>query len=84
VDYNYWAWSRDSKYIYYDGPSGDQINAMRLRISDGQIEKVANLTGIRRVPGAFGAWFALGPNDEPLLLRNAGNQQIYALDWEAP
>jgi serine/threonine protein kinase/Tol biopolymer transport system component len=84
VDYNYWAWSRDSKYIYYDGPSGDQINAMRLRISDGQIEKVANLTGIRRVPGAFGAWFGLGPNDEPLLLRNAGNQQIYALDWEAP
>ena len=57
---------------------------MRLRISDGQIEKVANLTGIRRVPGAFGAWFGLGPNDEPLLLRNAGNQQIYALDWEAP
>jgi eukaryotic-like serine/threonine-protein kinase len=84
VEYNYWAWSHDSKYIYYDGPSGDQINAMRLRIADGQIEKVANLTGIRRVPGAFGEWFGLGPNDEPLLLRNTGNQQIYAVDWEAP
>jgi Tol biopolymer transport system component len=84
VDYNYWAWSHDSKYIYYDVSSGDQNTAMRLRVADGQIEKVADLTGIRRVPGAFGAWLALGPNDEPLLLRNTGNQQIYAVDWEAP
>jgi serine/threonine protein kinase len=84
VEYNYWAWSHDSKYIYYDGPSGDQATAMRLRVADGQIEKVANLTGIHRVPGAFGEWFGLGPGDAPLLLRNTGNQQIYALDWEAP
>jgi serine/threonine protein kinase/Tol biopolymer transport system component len=84
VEYNYWAWSHNSKYIYYDGPSGDQSTAMRLRVADGQIEKVANLTGIRRVPGAFGEWFGLGPGDAPLLLRNTGNQQIYALDWEAP
>jgi serine/threonine protein kinase/Tol biopolymer transport system component len=84
VEYNYWAWSHDSKYIYYDGPSGDQATAMRLRVADGQIEKVANLTGIHRVPGAFGEWFGLGPGDAPLLLRNTGNQQIYALDWEDP
>jgi serine/threonine protein kinase/Tol biopolymer transport system component len=84
VDYNYWAWSHDSKYIYYDGPSGDQTNVMRLRVADDQIEKVASLTGIRRVPAAFGEWFGLGPGDAPLLLRNTGNQQIYAVDWEAP
>jgi eukaryotic-like serine/threonine-protein kinase len=84
LDNNYWAWSHDSKYIYYDGPSGDQTTAMRLRVADGQIEKVASLTGIRRVTGAFGEWFGLGPGDAPLLLRNTGNQQIYALDWEAP
>jgi tricorn protease-like protein len=84
VEYGYWAWSHDSKYIYYDGPSGDQTTAMRLRVADGQIEKVATLTGIRRATGAFGEWFGLGPGDAPLLLRNTGNQQIYALDWEAP
>jgi Tol biopolymer transport system component len=84
VESNYWAWSHDSKYIYYDGPSGDQRAVMRLRVADGRIEKVATLTGIRRATGAFGEWFGLGPGDAPLLLRNTGNQQIYALDWEAP
>ena len=84
VEYGYWAWSHDSKYIYYDGPSGDQTTAMRLRVADGKIEKVATLTGIRRATGAFGEWFGLAPGDAPLLLRNTGNQQIYALDWEAP
>jgi Tol biopolymer transport system component len=48
VEYNFWAWSHDSKYIYYDVASGDQPVAMRLRVADGKIEKVANLTGIRR------------------------------------
>src|ERR1700674_4563994 len=84
VEYNYWAWSHDSKYIYYDGPSGDQRAVMRLRVADGRIEKVATLTGIRRATGAIGAWFGLDPGDAPLLLRNTGNQQIYALDWDAP
>ena len=65
-------------------PSGDQTTVMRLRVADGQIEKVATVTGIRRVTGAFGVWFGLGPGDTPLLLRNTGNQQIYAIDWEAP
>jgi hypothetical protein len=57
---------------------------MRLRVADGQIEKVANLNGIRRVQGAFSEWFGLSPGDIPVLLRNTGNQQVYALDWEAP
>jgi hypothetical protein len=84
VDYNFWTWSHDSQYIYYDGPFEQQTAAMRLRVADGKIEKVANLTDVRRVDGAFGEWFGLAPGDVPLLLRNNGNQQIYALDWEAP
>ena len=84
VDYGYWSWSHDSKYIYYDAILGKDAEVMRLRVADGQIEKVANLTGIRRVQGAFSEWFGLGPGDTPVLLRNTGNQQVYALDWEAP
>ena len=84
VDYNYWIWSHDSKYIYYDVATGDHPTAMRLRVTDYKIEKVADLTDVRRVQGAFGVWFGLGPGDAPLLLRNTGNQQIYAIDWDAP
>jgi molybdopterin-guanine dinucleotide biosynthesis protein A len=57
---------------------------VRLRVADDKIEKVASLKGIRRGVGALGEWFGLDPGDAPLLLRNTGNQQIYALDWEAP
>ena len=53
-------------------------------IAEGKIEKVAPVTGIRRVQGAFGEWFGLDAGGAPLLLRNTGNQQIYALDWQAP
>lgn len=81
---NYWAWSHDSKYIYCDSPAENEMAVMRLRVADDKIEKVASLKGIRRGLGALGEWFGLGPGDTPLLLRNTGNQQIYALDWEAP
>jgi Tol biopolymer transport system component len=81
---NYWVWSHDSKYIYCDSLTEDEMTVVRLRVADDKIEKVASLKGIRRGIGAFGDWFGLGPGDAPLLLRNTGNQQIYALDWEAP
>ncbi len=29
-------------------------------------------------------WFGLAPDGSPLLLRRAGSEEIYALDWEAP
>jgi serine/threonine protein kinase/Tol biopolymer transport system component len=81
---NYWAWSHDSKYIYCDSPAENEMAVFRLRVANDKIEKVASLKGIRRGMGAFGEWFGLGPGDAPLVLRNTGNQQIYALDWEAP
>jgi serine/threonine protein kinase/Tol biopolymer transport system component len=81
---NYWAWSHDSKHIYCDSAAENEMAVMRLRVADDKIEKVASLKGIRRGTGAFGKWFGLGPGDAPLLLRDTGNQQIYALDWEAP
>jgi hypothetical protein len=38
-----------------------------------------------RFTGASGAWFALTPDDDPLLLRNiGGGAEVYALPWEVP
>ena len=81
--FNYWAWSHDSKAIYFD-TLGDRAAVMRLRIGQKQPEKVADLRAIGRARGAFGSWFGLGPGDAPLLLRNTGTQQIYSVDWDAP
>jgi hypothetical protein len=32
--------------------------------------------------GFWGFFLGLTPDDSPLLLRNLGTQDIYALDWE--
>jgi hypothetical protein len=34
--------------------------------------------------GSYGTSLALTSDDSPLLLRDAGTQDVYAFDWEAP
>jgi hypothetical protein len=48
------------------------------------LEKVASLAGIRLAPTAGGNLTGLAPDDSPLVVRNVGNQEIYALDLELP
>ena len=73
------AWSHDGKYIYFprDGVG-------RVRISDRKVEQVLTLKRIR-LTGSWGSSsFALALDDSPLVLRDIGTQEVYALDWEAP
>ncbi len=75
-------WSRDSRYIYFDTlvPGGPDF--VRMRITDGRVEKVADLKNVRRVSSSFGEWSGLGPDDSPLVVRDTGTQEIYALQWQ--
>jgi eukaryotic-like serine/threonine-protein kinase len=75
-------WSKDGKYIYYDAGSGDQAGFYRVRISDHKVERIVSLKDIRRT-GSF-LWAGLAPDDSPLLLRDTGTQEIYALDVDLP
>jgi Tol biopolymer transport system component len=75
------SWSRDSKYIYFDSQGGDRA-FYRVRISDHKLERLVSLKDLR-LTGDF-AWTGLAPDDSPLVLRDVGTQEIYALDWEAP
>jgi hypothetical protein len=82
--FNFWDWSHDSQYLYFDSQGSDGDEVLRYRIKDGKIEKIASLTGIQRANGTLGAWFGLGPGDAPMIVRNTGIWQIYAIDWDAP
>ena len=42
------------------------------------------VVSLRRANGIFGPWAGLTLEDSPLTLRDAGAQDIYALDWYAP
>jgi len=56
---------------------------LRVRISDRKVELVTDLKDLPTT-GYWGYSLALAPDDSPLLLRNLGTQDVYALDWEAP
>jgi eukaryotic-like serine/threonine-protein kinase len=75
-------WSRDGRYIYFlhwpDNPA-----VLRIGVSDRKVERIADLKNVP-ITGYYGIWLGLSPDDSPLLLRDAGSQDIYALDWETP
>jgi eukaryotic-like serine/threonine-protein kinase len=82
----YLTWSRDSAYVYYDTLLNKQTGYYRLRISDGETEKVADLKKARLFPGQFGpgSWTGLGPGEVPLFPRDVSAQEIYAFDLQVP
>jgi serine/threonine protein kinase/Tol biopolymer transport system component len=85
---NFPNWSRDSRYIYFDS-FGTDSGLYRVRVSDRKLERLASFKGFRRTATLAGGWSSIGwsglaPDDSPLVVRDTGTQEIYALDWEAP
>jgi eukaryotic-like serine/threonine-protein kinase len=75
-------WSKRGDYVYCLHEE-DQPSVMRIRIRDRKIERVADLKKFRQT-GFYTLWLGMAPDDSPLLLRDTGTQEIYALDWQAP
>ena len=80
----YPTWSRDSRYIYFDGSLDSEEGYFRVRIADGKLERIFSLKGFQAAGGAFGNWTGIAPDESPLLVRDASIQEIYALDWATP
>jgi Tol biopolymer transport system component len=72
-------WSRDGKYVHFIAFSKASA-LVRVRISDRRLERLVSLEEVRQVE----FWSGLGPDDSPLVMRDVGTQEIYALEWEAP
>jgi len=71
------SWSRDSRslYILY---ADQQPGVYRVSVKGGAPERVVDLKGFHHT-GLVGVWMGLDPNDAPLLLRDVGTDDIYAL-----
>ncbi len=74
-------WSKTGDYVYFLHEE-NQPSVMRIRIRDRKIERVADLKDFRQT-GFYTQWLGMAPDDSPLLLRDIGTQDIYALDWQA-
>jgi Tol biopolymer transport system component len=77
-------WSHDGSYIYFSNPYIAEPAVYRVRISDRKLELVASLSRQRLGWSIAGKWMGLAGDDSPLVLRDTGSEEIYALDWEAP
>jgi len=78
------TWSSDSETLYLDTIYEKDPAFYRLRMSNRKLERIVGLKNVRRVIGAFGPWSGITQDNAPLVLRDIGSQDIYALDWEAP
>jgi dipeptidyl aminopeptidase/acylaminoacyl peptidase len=83
--FGYLSWSPDSSSLYFDTVSSDAAY-YRLRIRDSKVEKIADLSKIRKFPSQFGpgSWTGLGPGEALLLPRDISTWEIYALDLAYP
>jgi eukaryotic-like serine/threonine-protein kinase len=83
-DIGYSQWSADSNYVYFDSGLGPNLAIYRVRVADRKVEKVADIRNFNRVVQAWVSWMGLTPQGSPLLMRETGSQEVYALDLEAP
>jgi len=75
------SWSKDGRWIYFlRYPANAAV--MRIRVSDKKVEEVADLRDFAAT-GWWGIWLGLDPTDTPLMLREAGTQDVYSLDWSS-
>lgn len=75
-------WSRDGQYVYFKDLSG-KAAVERIRAADGREERLVDLNDFV-LTGLGGGSVSVAPDGSPLLLRDRGTQDVYALDWEQP
>jgi Tol biopolymer transport system component len=73
-------WSRDNRSIYFLGLP-DNPGVFRIPVTGGEAERIIDLKGLHYT-GYYAVWFGLDPTDAPLLLRDIGTSDIYALTLE--
>jgi len=77
-------WSKDGKDVYFAEESGRGFS--RIEIATRRTEEVARYGeahAVDCVAGAF-SWFGITPDGSPLMARQAGAPEIYALDVDFP
>jgi DNA-binding winged helix-turn-helix (wHTH) protein/Tol biopolymer transport system component len=77
----YPTWSHDGRFLYFLNAFDEDPGVYRIRPSGGKAELVVDLKGVR-LSSMTVAWFGLDPEDTPLLLRDVGTDEIYALTLE--
>jgi eukaryotic-like serine/threonine-protein kinase len=71
------TWSKDSRWVWFVDFQ-EHRGIYRIRATGGQPERVVDLTDVPYT-GFFNIWMGLDANDAPMILRDIGTDDIYAL-----
>jgi WD40 repeat protein len=74
------AWSTDGRFIYFLRFLGDRA-ILRIPLSGGKAEHIADIKDMETT-GQYSFWMGLDPTDAPMMLRNLGSNDVYALTLE--
>ena len=77
--FGYANWSSDSRFVYVL-KRGNEPAIERIRVTDGKTEIIASLTGVRQTGFRNAVWTGLTPDNDPLILRDVGTEELYSLD----
>jgi serine/threonine protein kinase/Tol biopolymer transport system component len=81
----YPSWSRDGKYIYFQDTTENGLELYRVSIAGHKKEQVVSFKDIRRPSLYFGSfWTGLALDSSPVIMRDAGTREIYALEMQWP
>ena len=72
--------TKDGKYLEVLDGSGT-ISIRSIRLSDGKTEQIVDLKSFEP-EGRYSSSLSIAPDDSPLMLRNAGTEDVYSLDWQ--
>jgi len=79
----YHHWSHDGRFLYFTRWTGGGVRAVyRVLVPRGKEELVFEPPENFQGTGWYSFWMSLDPDDSPLLLRDAGTDEIYALTLE--
>jgi Tol biopolymer transport system component/DNA-binding winged helix-turn-helix (wHTH) protein len=76
-------WSPDSKSVYFFGTDKVEPGIYQVYLNGHRVERAISLVGFQGITGGGDPTFSLAPDRSLILSRYIGNQEIYALDWEA-
>jgi eukaryotic-like serine/threonine-protein kinase len=79
ISCGWYTWAPDSKSFFLLENKGEAID--RYDVKTRKFERLVSLKDYR-ITGNTSAWLGISPDGSPLILRDAGSQEIYALEWQ--
>ena len=78
-------WFRSPDYqLFYYTTTGQDPKLVRYQVADGHAEPIASLKNFEFALSFYATQASVAPDGSPVLTRNAGTQEIYALTVKWP